>query len=330
MSGYLWSPRVRIVPTDGSAVTLWLPDVMPDARGPNYAQVRYLRQAGRGESVNRRLNYPIYGFRPDVQLEFDLFDMTEQHQLVKIANAAARDDAKLMLSMDGGLVEREVKLKDFQGPIPHAKKTFVGAHFELAFECCDLLTEIPEMMTDPGVGRELLPDGGMEQWTSATNLQVWGEGVATTGSWNQESTQKRSGSFSARGTKTIAETIFLSSAGTIPLLPGLWYRWDGYVRSDATESNIFRLLLQNLKNLKYLAPDAQTWQLAGVYALQSGGNAAGWTRATIDFRVDIGALDTDTYRAIIDFGAANAVGSNVYWDDFSLFGPILRSGYATW
>lgn len=51
----------------------------------------------------------------------------------------------------------------------------------------------------PTLGSELLTDGGLENWTSDTNLTSWGESIAGASTINKESTDKHGGSFSARG-----------------------------------------------------------------------------------------------------------------------------------
>jgi hypothetical protein len=48
------------------------------------------------------------------------------------------------------------------------------------------------------LGAELLTDGGLENWTSATNLTSWSESIAGTSTVNQDGADKHGGSFSAR------------------------------------------------------------------------------------------------------------------------------------
>lgn len=85
----------------------------------------------------------------------------------------------------------------------------------------------------PTLGSELLTDGGLENWSSATNLTSWSEGVAGTSTVNQEASIVRGGTYAARldvdgalSNVQIAQSIAATAGG--------WYVFSVYSRgSDA-------------------------------------------------------------------------------------------------
>lgn len=84
----------------------------------------------------------------------------------------------------------------------------------------------------PGMGAELLTDGGLEAWTSATNLTHWTEGVAGASTVNQETSLMRSGSAAAR--LNIDGSNSQASVGQAAFsVSGAWYVGSAWARGAA-------------------------------------------------------------------------------------------------
>lgn len=83
----------------------------------------------------------------------------------------------------------------------------------------------------PTLGSELLTNGGLEAWNSATDLQSWTESVAGTSTINRESSIVQSGTYAVRldidGSNSLAG--FFQTALTV----GNWYQLSGYARASS-------------------------------------------------------------------------------------------------
>ncbi len=85
----------------------------------------------------------------------------------------------------------------------------------------------------PTAGSELLTDGGLENWTSATNATSWTEALGGTGTINQETTTFHGGSNAARLDIDASNTeTYLSQ--TITNNNGDWISVEDWMRSSAS------------------------------------------------------------------------------------------------
>ncbi len=85
--------------------------------------------------------------------------------------------------------------------------------------------------TPPESG-QLLSNGGLEEWASATNLTVWTEGGAGGNSVNQEASVVRSGTYACRlDVVDPASTAYIYQR--IPVSAGTWARIRAYVRASS-------------------------------------------------------------------------------------------------
>lgn len=83
-----------------------------------------------------------------------------------------------------------------------------------------------------GLGEELFTDGGLEAWSSATNLTSWAEAVGGASTINQEATVKHAGSYSVRADiDASASNAQITQIKT--LVPGAWYQMSGWLYSSA-------------------------------------------------------------------------------------------------
>jgi len=107
----------------------------------------------------------------------------------------------------------------------------------------------------PTQGAELLTDGGLEVWASATDLTSWVEALAGTSTVNREATTIHGGTYAARfdldGSASLAQIvqIIASGGGT-----GTWLRASAWLRgSDAVPKAYMRFNgapgTQNVKDL---------------------------------------------------------------------------------
>lgn len=90
----------------------------------------------------------------------------------------------------------------------------------------------------PVLGSELLTDGGLEVWTSATNLTSWGETIAGTSTINQDTIDQRSGSNCARYDIDGSGSNAQISQSVSGLTVGNWYSTGFYAKRNATSANL--------------------------------------------------------------------------------------------
>mgnify|MGYP001176765727 CR=1 FL=1 len=165
MPGYIWDPVVRIVPRNGTDIVYWFADELTDVKGATKIALRYVEEFENHEDVNRSLRPIVFGLRPEVDITCVILSMEDQRFLADIESALLLPrDYDVFLSLDGGVVERQVVLAkaiDFE---PIRGKTVIGASFTLSLKCVDLIDQRPAMITDPGVGVEKLIDPSVEMW----------------------------------------------------------------------------------------------------------------------------------------------------------------------
>lgn len=139
----LW-PTVRLVPANGVEQRLDLRSVITDARGPTRTRLGYLPQIDRREDINRSLQHGQRGLRLDLRLQFDIITTADQEQLATMLNALLDPvNFAVYLSLNNGLTERRVVLRDWAGPDWLGGKTFAGARYELRLEAVELAGEAP-------------------------------------------------------------------------------------------------------------------------------------------------------------------------------------------
>jgi len=333
MSGYKWDPVFRVVPVNGSETVYWLADRLTDCGGHNRIVLRYVESQNIREDINRSLRPVVFGLRPEVEIECQIFSMADQFFLAEIESALLQPrDYAVYLSLDGGVVERQVVLSRVSNPEPLAGKTIVGAVFRLGLRCVDLIATKPAMMTDPGTGEELTQNGGFEGWTGGVP-DGW-NGSSGVGTVAQETTIINPGGSvsSAKVTRSDAVTSFLftQSLKRVPK-QGAWYRYRGYVRSSVdlalSGSGAYRVALMNNAGTLYVASDGKTWSASGNLILGASLSAS-FTQYEAYFRMPTTIKDADGLN--LRHQGYWASGESLYYDDESVYGPVLRTGYATW
>lgn len=187
---------------------------------------------------------------------------------------------------------------------------------------------IPEVPAH-GYCKEMLTDGGLEVWASATNLTNWAEELSGTSSVNRESTVKRGGgSYSCRmdvdagnGDALINQTTGVSLKAGTPYLWSFWYKHD--------LGKTARAIVRDSSSSLYLKSDG-SWDTSFANIVLPSSTT--WARYTIRF---VPTLDT-TY--VLYVGSLSAASSSIYFDDISLLefqetlGPeiLVDGGIETW
>lgn len=115
--------------------------------------------------------------------------------------------------------------------------------------------------TPPESG-QLLTDGGLEAWTSATNLPQWTEGGAGGNSVNQEASVVRSGTYACRlDVVDPASSAYIYQR--ILVTAGTWARIRAYVRASSAAGRFWITLPDSptLNTTRTISPSTTEWTL---------------------------------------------------------------------
>jgi hypothetical protein len=127
----------------------------------------------------------------------------------------------------------------------------------------------------PTLGSELLTDGGLENWTTATNLTSWTE-IATGGSTvNQESSVVQAGTYAARIDIDGANAIAYIRQATTTVI-GRWLALGAFLRASAAGKTV-RMDLAGTNQAT-----GQTLALTTAYQLYNHSSRAVSTLVTLD------------------------------------------------
>lgn len=165
-------------------------------------------------------------------------------------------------------------------------------------------------------------DGGMEVWSSATDLTNWTETVSAGNTVNRESAIVYAGSFSARLDRTAAGSLNIQRTG-ITLTPGKWYSLSVRFRASAGGlTNAVSLYLLNFTQGKALQSDGTFGSSsAPLYATITPSTS--WGRSVLWFQVPTSYGATNTYRWQLRSTDGSPNGS-VYLDEAEFKGPFDR------
>lgn len=348
MSGYKWDPVFRVVPKNGPETIYWLTDRLTDIGSHTKIVLRYVEAMKTREDINRSLRPVMFGLRPEVEIECVILSMADQSFLAEIESALLDPMTyNVFLSLDGGVVEREVVLSNVSNAEPLSGKTVIGATFRLSVRCVDLIQRKPVMMTDPGNGVEKLANGGLEDWADASTPRGWQNNGSGTNV--QEATIVDDGAFSAKVTKTAIDATYFafSQNNAITLNAGAWYRMRGVAQGGQTDVSPsgFSIQLWNTSADGSTGPSplALSQQRAVVGSsinkwgtgetVQQDVFAGNFVSIDVFFRrpnVKTGFVfkSSDIYNYRIH--GIQVQNHFIYYDSLSLYGPVLRTGYATW
>jgi len=326
MPGYKRDIVMRIVPENGAESVHWFTDRLTDLGAHMSCTPGYPIEARTRRDLNRVLRRRVYARRATAQIDVLIATMADQWFLQEIEEALDGKGYSVFLSLDGGVVEREVIRNGDTGlaPNPLKGKTVVGATFSLSLITNGDIGRRGPMMTDPGVGQELVQDGGFEQWPT----QSW-EALPTI-VMAQESTILTGGASSAKITRvdgTFNDLRPLPTA-TFGLRSGAWYRYRCMVRGTGAFTNAFQLRMSNYTKTREANPDGKSFGPPGINVLVASVTTS-FALMEVYFRRDpLDTAGTDKYRP--RHIGVWTTGESLYYDDISVYGPVLRPGYATW
>jgi len=329
--GYLYQPWVRFTPKNGAVETWKLSEKFTDVEGPAQCRVDYVLDFAKRTDLNRQRGQIHHGFRPRVHMVLDIWTMEDQaHHAFLINRLVNPELCTVDLALDAGLTWRPVLMeRSPDGPDPLGGKVFVGARFVLDLEARSLIPEYPDLVADPVGVREFLSDGGLESWSSATDLREWIKSI-TNGSSNQDATVAHEGNYSARLDRTTATdgSLHVINANRV-LAPDSWYRLRFWYRGDFTAAvNGAAWRLYNVTQNTALQNDG-SWGTPGAQPLALAASGT-WYEHVIPFQVPAAYGAADAYNVELrhHYGANN--GQSVWFDRSSLLGPIRPTGVNAW
>lgn len=174
-------------------------------------------------------------------------------------------------------------------------------------------------------GRNLLwMDGGLNTWTSPTNLTFWAEVLAGSSTINREATEKIEGDYSCRFDVDASNSaVTIINNGYIILLPSernkvvVWYK-------NSAAGKTGSILIRTDPPDFYLSSTA-TWGSSWNHIILP--NSTVWTPFELDFNAH---ADHSTYRLSLRNAAATS--SSIYWDNMSIkkVGPPLINPSVGW
>lgn len=327
MSGYKRDIVFRIAPRNGGEHVIVCNESFTDAGGHLSADVRYPLEQKWREDIGYRSRPLTFGYRPTVDINFAIWTMADQHALAQVMDALCDDRVDVYASLDARCTERLVRTRNAPSPKPFGGKTVAGAEFSLQLECVELIAALPKMgvTTNPGQ-REFLQDGGIEQWTTATNAQAWTEAVGAWGSVNQETVNIHGGLSAARMDRSSAGYLDFYQGLTGPA-PGSYVTISVWSRGSGSMAQANRVVLRNESKATDLLPSG-SWGATTTHCITSDVTTS-YAQSTFSARISSAFHLTNAYTLYLP-GSGIGNGESLYHDDLSLVGPSLPDGVSLW
>jgi hypothetical protein len=325
---------MRIVPVNGAETIYWFADRLTDIGSHTRCAVSYPRAMTMREDINRVMRPVVHAKRVNVSIEVAILSMADHAMLQEIEEAL--DDTgnyAVFLSLDGGAVEREVVWMGDGGlsPQPLREKTILGARFELALQSKHPIGKRGPMMTDPGVGEEILQNVGFEDWPGASP-PGWGD----SGDYilTKETTIKHGGANSGKIERSDAVSFGALASDNIGdrLRSGVYHRLSFWVISGGATIPVsgtgpIAVYIYNSTLGQTIMPDGHSIAVTDV-VMPIAPVTGSWVQHTAYFRVP----QTWLRAHYVDFRFQGywAGATPIYHDDVSIVRQVLRPGYATW
>ena len=143
MAGYTWKGAyLRAVPENGPARYYWLDGALKWAGGPVRWDVKPGPLLVRRETINRIINLWKIGTRWTLTMTADIGDdMADHETLANLYNDLMTSGTVVYLALDA-TTEKQVVLRDYDGPEPFNGKTVAGAKFKLTLETAEPENEL--------------------------------------------------------------------------------------------------------------------------------------------------------------------------------------------
>lgn len=170
-----------------------------------------------------------------------------------------------------------------------------------------------------GYCREMLTDGALEIWASATDLTNWSESLSGTSTVNREATVKRrGGAYSCRldvdsGNSSVSFAQLVSG-----MKPGRRYRVSFWYKTALNKSCKTFMYATYAGQTYYLQPDG-SWKKVGdpgfTYSYVSGLTSTSWALSVFEFTTE---ATFDGSAMTFSMSRDMATSSSIYFDDASL------------
>ena len=162
----------------------------------------------------------------------------------------------------------------------------------------------------PASPAELLIDGGVEIWTSPTDLTNWSENLAGASTVNRDGSIKRSGSYAARFDVVAGALAQILQARN--LAAATRYRFSAWGRTDGPENLL--AFVRDATLDQYWRPNTQSWVFPGTTGISQSSPGV-WGLWTQDFPSN-GANIYGFYLVRNSAGGGDTYSGR--WDDASL------------
>ena len=171
--------------------------------------------------------------------------------------------------------------------------------------------------SDSGIHLEMamITDGGMEVWTSATNLTNWLETVSGTSTVNREATEKIEGAYSCRLDVDASNNHVVLSQRDIPLVPLRRYKLVIWYKNSVAGKTAC-LAFRNKASGVWLKEDG-TWTAVDTEIVIP--NSTVWKKYELEFSAH---ADYSLYYIWLYEDAATS--SSIYFDDASIVIPDMN------
>lgn len=178
--GYAWDVQVRITPANGAPVVLVLRTAMPWAGGAVDVDVSAPELVSETrETINRVRRDLVLGYRQKIKLTCVVGgDMADHAILARILTALLDPTKTVALSLDGGIVWRDVILDGApKGPTPLGGRSRAGASFVLPLVTTLLSSEVDPIAPDDAPPAASLPTAPAPRILSVDGIDLNGDGV---------------------------------------------------------------------------------------------------------------------------------------------------------
>lgn len=161
----------------------------------------------------------------------------------------------------------------------------------------------------------LITDGELENWASATNLTSWVESISGTSTINQETTDKHGGSKAARVDIDASNSSSHITSAAITLTASAPYVLTLWAKLAAGKTAFVRLY--DGTATVFLAPGGASWGGAANCISITGTGA--WVRYAVAF-----SAHASYTSYLVRLYSHSAASSSIYWDDIAIR-PVLTA-----
>ena len=339
MSGYKWDPVIRVVYFNGGEAVYWFSDRLTDLGQHTKVELSYPEVQEIVEDLNRSLRPVIYGVRPEVSIFVHILSMADQMFLAEIETALLSPElCSVYLSLDGGVVDREVVIAAPVPMDPIRGKTYIGATFTLSLRCKDVITQKPSMATPPTPPHNLLNNGTFDDLPDAnvlTNsgfetglISPWIAGGGAFGTASIVSTANTlEGTYCLQLARTSGPGGFNTIQNKTGFVSGKWYMLTARYRNLAAEIQAQIALTVTsgaIVGWQY-NPVTDLWQVGAVDVLLTTNLGTAWQFIEVPVLISASIAVGDTIQVQLISPTAATTGT-LFFDEVEFHGPFNQPG----